>query len=204
MDEDIIELRLLEEDVHNLVHRELFPLYKPKVCTKCQEPDKVFYACSRSKDGLEYVCTDCRSKEAKRVREEKKQGIFESKVRLPRLTEEQKAERKKELAAYAKNYREANRERLNRQKLKYANKIKQEGLQIYGNKCSCCGETAQEFLTIEHINGRDKTIKKFTGKKEWMRLRSLGWPTEDITILCYNCNCARGAYGVCPHNLEGD
>lgn len=36
MEDDVIKLRLLEEDIQNLIHRELFPLYKYKT----KEEDK--------------------------------------------------------------------------------------------------------------------------------------------------------------------
>jgi hypothetical protein len=32
-----------------------------------------------------------------------------------------------------------------------------------------------------------------------MRLKKHGWPKEGFTILCFNCNCAKGIYGTCPH-----
>lgn len=39
-------------------------------------------------------------------------------------------------------------------------KAKAETLDIYGNKCVCCGETNWQFLTIDHINNDGKKTKK--------------------------------------------
>jgi hypothetical protein len=41
--DDIVALRQIEEDIQNLIHRELFPLYKYKVGTDDQpaEPDEI-------------------------------------------------------------------------------------------------------------------------------------------------------------------
>lgn len=77
-------------------------------------------------------------------------------------------------------------------------------VEAYGGKCTCCGENEIHFLTVEHKtpealdrhrypNGRRRTA--------WQLLRLIakeGFP-DDITILCFNCNMARGFYGFCPH-----
>ena len=78
---------------------------------------------------------------------------------------------------------------------------KEQGIEHYGSVCSCCGLKDKRFLTIDHINGRDKTVRRQTGQMEWERLRNLGWPS-DIQLLCFNCNCAKGVYGICPHQEE--
>lgn len=109
---------------------------------------------------------------------------------------------KEKIRLYQQNYRSVNAKKIAIKKKEYIDRVKYEGIQAYGAKCVCCGEDEYKFLTIEHINGRDKNVKRFTGKKEWARLKSLGWPTEDITILCFNCNCAKGAHGMCPHREE--
>lgn len=100
---------------------------------------------------------------------------------------------------YSVNYRKLHGKELNQRKHEHLIAIKELGLVAYGSKCSCCGESNSDFLTIEHINGRDKTIKRRTGLNEWRRLHSLGFPKEGITILCYNCNCSKGVLGYCSH-----
>ena len=110
---------------------------------------------------------------------------------------------KKEMIEYQKAYRAKNREELLLYKREYQNqfkeKVRKEGIESYGGKCTCCGESIPQFLTIEHINGRSKEAKRLTGIKMWRKLQLLGWPKDEYTLLCFNCNCAKGAYGKCPH-----
>lgn len=74
-------------------------------------------------------------------------------------------------------------------------------LDYYGRKCKCCGETIIEFLTIDHMNGHSTPrIKRRGGQRQILReIVESGFP-DSIQILCYNCNCAKGVYGECPHN----
>ena len=72
-------------------------------------------------------------------------------------------------------------------------------------KCNCpgCKEKMIEFLSIDHIDGREK-------------MGHVGWSTETLyywirrqlkqdiipdglQVLCHNCNWAKGRYGKCPH-----
>jgi 5-methylcytosine-specific restriction endonuclease McrA len=80
---------------------------------------------------------------------------------------------------------------------------KLEGIAAYGGKCACCGETRVEFLTLDHIHGREGEPYRITGQKAWARLKSRGWPKDNYQLLCFNCNCAKGIYGQCPHKAEG-
>lgn len=69
----------------------------------------------------------------------------------------------------------------------------------YGNVCACCGETTFEFLTIEHKNGGGQLDRKKHGGQQFYRhIASQGFP-DIYEILCYNCNCAKGIHGSCPH-----
>lgn len=68
------------------------------------------------------------------------------------------------------------------------------------NTCQCCGEKNIDNLTIDHIDGR-KEVKhspKQGGIKLWVWLQVHNFP-KGFQILCYNCNSARGNYGICPH-----
>lgn len=123
--------------------------------------------------------------------------------RKSRLTEEQRFQRKQELINYHKNYRTVNIKILSKKKREAESKIKLEGINHYGSKCTCCNEGILEFLTLEHILGRakndfTKSGKKITGKKMWAKAKSEGYP-DIYTVLCFNCNSAKGIYGKCPH-----
>jgi len=88
-------------------------------------------------------------------------------------------------------------------------------------KCACCGESHYEFLTIDHIcGGGIKHRLQISGlTKDDVKglsvelLRGKGYDPRKFTkwiiennfpegfrILCYNCNCAIGHYGYCPHS----
>lgn len=99
-----------------------------------------------------------------------------------------------------RRYRERNREKLAQQRRERDRLNRLEGIERYGGRCACCGESRPEFLTLDHIEGRGPgdTLR---GPKAWTRLRRLGWP-EGYQVLCFNCNCAKGIYGVCPHALD--
>ena len=66
-------------------------------------------------------------------------------------------------------------------------------------KCACCGETIYEFLTIDHINGGGTEHKKeIKGYPLAIWLKVNNFP-KGFQVLCYNCNCAKGFWGKCPH-----
>jgi hypothetical protein len=70
----------------------------------------------------------------------------------------------------------------------------------YGGRCVCCGETEIGFLTIDHVANDGAAHRKLNMRA--MRLAYFitrnGYP-PDFQVLCYNCNCAKGALGECPH-----
>jgi hypothetical protein len=87
---------------------------------------------------------------------------------------------------------------------RYRLKARQEAIFHYGGnppKCECCGEMCYEFLTIDHILGEappKKTRRGSSGLHLYIWLRMNGYPSG-FRVLCYNCNCAIGNYGYCPH-----
>jgi hypothetical protein len=109
------------------------------------------------------------------------------------------AEHKEQLRRYHKNYRKVHRSSLNQKKLAAARNAKLEGIVAYGGKCACCGESRIEFLTLDHVDGRADEPYRITGQKAWARLKARGWPKDKYQLLCFNCNCAKGIYGHCPH-----
>src|SRR6266496_1690657 len=67
-------------------------------------------------------------------------------------------------------------------------------------ECACCHESMYEFLTIDHINGGGHKHKQIHRGALYSWLIKNGFP-EGYMVLCYNCNCAKGLYGSCPHSL---
>jgi len=123
-----------------------------------------------------------------------------------------------EVKKYQKNYYQRNKEYLNARSRKWRTenkekakengrnrrkRIRMEVMSYYGGsppKCVCCGEQHIEFLTIDHVNGNK--LKNFgEGSNLYYWLRKNDFP-EGFQVLCFNCNCAKGIYGVCPHEKE--
>ena len=67
-------------------------------------------------------------------------------------------------------------------------------------KCYCCGESHEEFLTLEHPNGRAPD-ERLTGYKFYRWLIVNKFPYGYL-VYCYNCNCAKGRLGYCPHQKK--
>lgn len=69
-------------------------------------------------------------------------------------------------------------------------------------KCACCGEGTVEFLTIDHVllkgGQHRREIGLPSGHHFYLWLKKNGFP-DGYQVLCFNCNCARGHYGICPH-----
>ena len=80
-------------------------------------------------------------------------------------------------------------------------KLKAEMYEAYGGAlCQCCGESHEEFLTIDHIEPVGASPHKTrcgVGLYRW--LKKHGFPAG-FRVLCMNCNFAMGQYGYCPHH----
>ena len=106
-------------------------------------------------------------------------------------------ERKK----YYKEWRLANKDKEQEKQKRHNKKSRLEVLTFYsGNppKCQCCNEKTLEFLTIDHINNDGRKHRKETKTTLVKWIRKNNFP-KGFQILCYNCNCAKGVYGECPH-----
>lgn len=97
----------------------------------------------------------------------------------------------------------ASRREINR---KSARKRRLRVLAHYSNgtlACACCGETAYEFLSIDHINGGGRKHHQELQRRGMTVARELieqGFPSG-FRVLCMNCNWARGKFGRCPHEI---
>lgn len=79
-------------------------------------------------------------------------------------------------------------------------RLRQAVLDGYGGACECCGETAPEFLAVDHVNGGGRQERKTLST--WMiatKIIQNGFP-DTYRLLCHNCNQSIGWYGGCPHN----
>jgi hypothetical protein len=139
-----------------------------------------------------------RLKALDKIRYEQRKGDPETKKKRKLWENKNKIK----IVEYQKEYRKNNKIYLRQQKLIRLYEIKELVLKEFGNKCNCCGETIREFLTIDHINGRKGEKTRSTGKKLWAKVWMEGCPKDKYALLCFNCNCAKGIYGSCPHNNQ--
>jgi hypothetical protein len=79
---------------------------------------------------------------------------------------------------------------------RFYSKLREEAFDHYGKRCVCCGESDVRFLTMDHVDGRGKGERY--KKNLYQMLRNKGYP-KGFQTMCWNCNCAKGIYGACPH-----
>lgn len=69
-------------------------------------------------------------------------------------------------------------------------------------QCACCGETHNEFLCLDHIEGNGnehrRTINSKGGYSTYRWIIQNNFP-DGYRTLCHNCNHSLGSYGYCPH-----
>lgn len=70
--------------------------------------------------------------------------------------------------------------------------------------CSCCGETAPEFLVVDHVEGGGTQHREQIGGGgaricQW--LKKNGYPSG-YRVLCANCNQSFACWGYCPHQSK--
>lgn len=72
-----------------------------------------------------------------------------------------------------------------------------------GFNCSCCGETEEAFLSIDHINndGAEQRRNGQRGASIYPWLIKHGFPSG-YQILCHNCQWGKRTYGICPHQQQ--
>lgn len=72
--------------------------------------------------------------------------------------------------------------------------------------CACCITGIVEFLAIDHVDGggneHRKKISNGSGGTDhfyyWLKKKK--YPAG-FQVLCMNCNFAKSAFGICPHEL---
>ena len=122
------------------------------------------------------------------------------------VRESQKKWRKKNakyIATYGKRWKAQNPEKVRACNRASRLRLRMKVLEHYGSKCTCCGESENHFLTIDHVYGggtKHRKILKPSQLYGWL-IRNNFPPS--FQILCYNCNMAKGRYGICPHQSGG-
>ena len=103
---------------------------------------------------------------------------------------------------YGRNYYKINRKKVSEKTAAKRAEIRRIVFAHYGGKCACCGEQTPQFLTIDHIENNGAEHRKKIGVKcGWVFYKWLlknNYP-EGHQLLCFNCNTAKGFFGICPH-----
>jgi hypothetical protein len=113
---------------------------------------------------------------------------------------------KEHLIQRGREYKLKNKEYWSLHEKEYRISCKRRVFDHYGNKCACCGESTYEFLTIDHVNNDGAKHRRELGKGRYSYGGNMAsWLIKNnfpkgFQILCFNCNCAKGLYGKCPHN----
>ncbi len=105
------------------------------------------------------------------------------------------------ILAYAKVYREKNRQHIDNWTKWNRKKLRQEVVTAYGGQCECCGEREWKFLTLDHPNGdgqEDREKYRMQVGQIYAFVKSQGFPKGYYRLLCMNCNWVR-RYDTCPH-----
>ena len=170
--------------------------YKTNRCKYC-EP-------CRQKQILEYqkkYYKEWREKNKEKCQQKSKKYYIEN---IGKMTKYNKEYYKKNGREKAKEYYQENKERLDKKTKELSRKLSREVIKQYGGKCTCCGENTFEFLSIDHINndGKEDRKKIGSGYSFYRLLRKLNYPKNNYQVLCYNCNLAKGFYGICPHQKK--
>jgi 5-methylcytosine-specific restriction endonuclease McrA len=153
-------------------------------------------------------------KDKEKVKEYNKKYYSEHREQLlPKMIERTKIWAKKNKDYVNKYSRELRRKQIENEgksRNSLASKLnrqrnKKEVIEKMGGKCTCCGETEIDFLTMDHVNNdgaqhrRDAKIGKRGGGDIWRYVRDNNYP-PDFQILCFNCNYSKFlGGGTCAH-----
>ena len=142
------------------------------------------------------------SKNADATRRYRKRHPDRLKISRKRWYQKKKKEDPDYFRQILRERRKENPDKFRQYALTARNKLRKEVFAAYGNKCTCCGETTQEFLTIDHVYGGGKKHRQdfnLLGANLYYWLRENNYPQKEFQILCANCNMAKARYGGCPH-----
>lgn len=169
-----------------------------KQCGHCKEIKNIeeFWNDKSRKDGKEGVCKICRGYKAEKIKQPK--GYRKCKLCKQVLELEKFVKNRKDVLGYSYECKLCT----NKRHVQRNREIRNECIIHYGGKCACCEEKNYKFLTFDHIEGNGNLHRreiKVRVMHRWMKRNNF---PKGFQILCYNCNCAKGHYGICPHEEE--
>ena len=108
-------------------------------------------------------------------------------------------ENREKILSHIKEYRKNHPElKINREGYfsNYWDDIRKQFFSMYGDICSCCGESCTIFLVLDHIKGKTRRCK---GKRQSYLDALNNYDPEEDRTLCHNCNQATSNGKICPH-----
>jgi len=133
---------------------------------------------------------------------------LKNREKILKINKEKYKENKKEILMKNREWRMKNKEKIR----EWWRNIRLEVLSHYSDKsqdfprCTCCGETEFNFLSIDHIHGggnqHRKQIKVQSGYKFYYWLKKNNFP-DGYQVLCMNCNWGKRMNNrICPHQTK--
>lgn len=99
---------------------------------------------------------------------------------------------------YPGRYARKNKNKISTYCKKWRTKRRKKFIEMYGGKCSCCGENFGPFLTLDHVKNNGCEVRKGrSNDAEYTKAINECRP-DLYQILCANCNSAKEWYGECP------
>ena len=143
-----------------------------------------------------------RNKEKRKIYLREFYNIPENRLKRIERLKKWRENNKERLVIAHKIYNEKNREKINERHKKQHRELRLEVLKYYGGEfpeCACCGENEIKFLTIDHIENNGNEHRKMLKTRSITRwLKNNNFPTG-FQVLCWNCNCSKGLWEICPH-----
>ena len=167
-------------------------------CWRCKlrKPVSEFYFSTADARGYQSTCIKCQREYGKELRRRKQKAGFCRCGRVPPPGYKTCSFCRERIQKWADSHKELRKSTGQ----KHRAGLRRQVFDRYGRVCVCCGIDVEGFLTIDHIEGNGNKHRKEIGGGNvfyaWL-IRN-GFPDEYRT-LCYNCNCARGHLGYCPH-----
>jgi hypothetical protein len=109
-----------------------------------------------------------------------------------------------EVVERRKEFYRKNAARMSRNAAVFKGHVRRATRAYLGNKCACCGETEQEFLSVDHVRNNGAKHRREKGREAWMwevwkAIKEKRIVTE-YQLMCFNCNFSKHfGKGVCAH-----
>lgn len=184
-----------------------------KKCSKCEvEKDESEFYLNKRTQRLVAQCLVCDRAAKKAYREANKDKIAVAQrewqkanpQRLRDAHDRWKARNPGKAAERAKVWYSANKEKARVRDRAAMKALKDMVYAAYGGYvCRCCGETTEQFLSIDHVNNDGANHRKDVERRKLYHwLRDNNFP-DGFQVLCMNCNFGKARNnGICPHQTS--